>query len=69
MEIHANVTDGQSFAKLYRFFDKIENAGLRPFRNEFNISPMVPEKDKTNTLCEYWFLNLNMFCANSENPN
>jgi len=69
VEIPANVTDGQSFAKLYRFFEKMENAGLRPFRNELNISPMVPEKDKKNALCEYSFLNLSMFCANSETPN
>jgi len=69
MEVHAKVTDGQSFAKLYRFFEKIENAGLRPFRNELNISPMVLEKDKTNALSEYSFLNVNMFCANSKLPN
>jgi len=62
MEIHGIIKDGKSFGVLYKFFEKLEKAGLRAFRNELNISPMVVWNDSSLALCEYSFLNINHYC-------
>jgi len=63
IEIHATITSGSDFAKLYDFFISLENVGLRPFRNELNIAPYVGKKPNLKAaLSEYSFLNINKMC-------
>jgi len=58
MDFHANVTDGRSLATLSRFSEKLENAELRRFLNELNVSH--------NVFYEYSFLNLNSIGGNNK---
>jgi hypothetical protein len=53
LEIHVDCP----FQEMYIFWEKLENAGLRPFRNEINLAPCVHGK-ALPTLSEYSFLNL-----------
>lgn len=62
IEIHVNIIDGVGFTRLYDFFTKLENAGLRPFRNEINLSPMILSHNYVSALSEYSFINVNHPC-------
>jgi len=62
MEIYGTIKDGKSFGVVYKFFEKLEKAGLRAFRNELNISPMVVWNDSSLALCEYSLLNIVQHC-------
>jgi len=61
LEIHMN-----TFTSLYEFFNILERAGLRPVRNELNISPIVTDRSKplkpSLALSEYSFLYAKRLC-------
>jgi len=56
LEIHM-----KDFVQLYAFMDMLERAGLRPVRNELNISPLV-QGYRHSALSEYSFLNVKRLC-------
>jgi len=46
-----------SFSKFYKFWEKLENAGLRPFYKELNLHPCVVLK-ALPSVAEYSFINV-----------
>jgi len=57
VEFHGSATGAGSFANFYKLWERLEEAGLRPFMNEVNHYMCVKKKSKP-WLMEYSFINI-----------